>query len=373
MELVGKVTFDDSFVEDNLILFIKGNQHKSFINKFSGYIFECNELPSEFRDNLIKNNIKFITGISCENVNTGDVIEINSKRNSFKTLYKINSLDNIILTTNQCNNNCIMCPDSNGIRESRKNADINKLKLLVNLMDSKTKFVCITGGEPTLLKQDLFDLLEVCRKKLNNAEFIMLTNGRTFYYENYTRQFIKHSPTNIILGIPIHSYKEEIHDKITRAKGSYVQTFTGIKNLLKYDQLVEIRVVINKLNYLDLNNIAEMIAKEFPNCYRVNFMAMEILGNAYFNVDDVWVDFKEFNKILENACMTLLSKGIRTYIYNIPLCHINKKFWSITKKSITQYKIRYGEECDGCKVRDKCGGFFSSTKKFKNLKGIGMS
>lgn len=373
MELVGKVVLDNLCTEDSTILFIKDSQYESYKDGYKGYIFESNDIPNELKERLIHNNVKFISGISSKNVKPGDIVEMNLEKNSCKVLYKIDSADNVILTTNQCNNNCIMCPDADGIRKSRQNADINKLKLIVNLIDNKTKFICITGGEPTLLKQDLFGLLDICKRRLNNTEFIMLTNGRAFYYENYTRKFVSCSPTNIIIGIPIHSSKEEVHDLITRARGSYKQTFTGIKNLLKYNQLVEIRVVINKLNYSELNAIAEMIVAEFPECYRVNFMAMEILGNAYFNIEDVWVDFQEFSEILEKACMTLLSRGIRAYIYNIPLCYVNKKLWSITKKSITEYKIKYGEECNNCKVRDKCGGFFYSTKKFKNLKGIGIS
>ena len=373
MKLIGKITFDNSIIEDNTILFIRCDRYELYRSGFNGYIFENSSIPDELQESLVKDNIKFICGVSCENIMQGDIAEIDLKKNSCKILYKINSNENVILTTNQCNNNCIMCPDTDGIRKNRHNADINQLKLLVELMDDKTKFVCITGGEPTLLKENLFDLLESCKRRLNNTEFIMLTNGRAFYYENYTRRFLKSSPTNIIIGIPLHSYKEDVHDFITRVKGSFTQTFVGIKNLLEHNQLIELRVVINKFNYLDLNHIAEMISEEFPDCYRVNFMAMEILGNAYLNVEDVWVDFDKFSKILEKACMTLLSKGIRAYIYNIPLCYVDKKLWSITKKSITEYKIKYGEECGNCKVKDKCGGFFYSTKKFRNLKGIGIS
>lgn len=372
MELVGKVTVNNSDIDDNSILVIKDNDYESFKDGFLGYIFESSILPIKLKESLVKNKIQFITECNIDHIDSGDVVKLDSDRNSLKMLYKINSSENVILITNQCNNNCIMCPDSDGIRKTRHNADIEAIKLSIKLMDNKTKFICITGGEPTLVKQDLFDILDTCTNKLNNTEFIMLTNGRTFYYENYTKEFIKHSPNNIVIGIPIHSYNKDVHDKITRVEGSYIQTTNGIKNLLKHKQLVEIRVVINKLNYLDLNKIAEMICVEFPNCHRVNFMAMEILGNAYFNLDEVWVDFKDFKENLEKASMTLLSKGIRTYIYNIPLCYVNKKLWSITKRSITESKIRYGEECTDCKVKEKCGGFFYSTKKFKNLKGIGI-
>ena len=372
MEFVGKITYDNADLKDNSILVIKDNEYEAFKEGFTGYIFEGNSLPDKLKKYLLNKKIQFISGVNINKMESGDIVNLNFEKTSLKVLYKGSSTEQIILTTNQCNNNCIMCPDSDGIRKTRHNADINSLIAAIKLMDNNTKFICITGGEPTLLKQDLFEILDTCTNRFNNAEFIMLTNGRTFYYENYIREFIKHSPNNMIIGIPLHSHRKEIHDDITRANGSYVQTVSGIKNLLKYKQLVEIRVVINKLNYLDLVNIAEMISTEFQNCHRVNFVAMEILGNAYMNLDEVWIDFEDFKEQLEKACIILLSKGIRSYIYNIPLCYIDKKFWSITKRSITEYKVRYGEECEGCKVKEKCGGFFFSTKKFKNLKGMGI-
>lgn len=372
MELVGKITYDNLEKEENCILVIKDKDYKEFKRGFFAYIFESNILPKELEEDLLEKSVKFISGIDITKLASGDVVKINLTKNSLKVLYKSDSSEQVILTTNQCNNNCIMCPDSDGIRITRHNADVNIIKSAIKLIDNDTKYICITGGEPTFLKEELFYILDICRDKFQNAEFIMLTNGRTFYYENYTKEFIKHCPSNIIVGIPLHSHKEYVHDEITRVKGSHVQTVNGMKNLLKHKQLVEIRIVINKLNYLDLNNIAKMITRAFSNSYRVNFMAMEMLGNAYANREEVWVDFIEFKEQLEMACLTLLSSGIRAYIYNIPLCYIDQKFWSITKKSITGYKVKYGEECEGCKVKEKCGGFFYSTKKFKNLKGIGI-
>lgn len=372
MELIGKVVLDNSYLEDNLILFIKNDGYELISDEFIGYIFEDDILPHKLKQKLEKDKVQFITGINRSNIDSEDVVEINSSRNSYRILYRINSVENTILTTNQCNNNCIMCPDSNGIRCVRNNVDVNKLILTVSLMNKNTKFICITGGEPTLLKEQLFNLLDVCTSKLNKTEFIMLTNGRAFYYQEYTKEFLKHSPNNMIFGIPIHSHKEHVHDDITRANGSYMQTIKGINNLIECKQLVEIRIVINKFNYFDLNNIAEMICIQFNNCYRVNFMAMEILGNAYTNIDELWVDFQDFKKNLHKACITLLSNGIQTYIYNIPLCFVDAKLWNITKRSISENKISYGDECEECRVKERCGGFFFSTKKFKSLKGIGI-
>lgn len=370
MERIGRVVFTKNENKDDKVLYIKkGKFNNIYEEGYAGYLFEEEVLSDDILSRFFNGNIPYAVGIRDSNVCDGDVIEFNANRKTIKVLYKVNSYENVILTTNQCNNNCIMCPDPDSIRQSRNNADIEKLKLLVSLMDKNSGFLCITGGEPAMLKEDLFELLDTCKSHLNNTEFLMLTNGRIFCYEEYTEKFINHSPNGIIIGIPVHSYKQEIHDEITRVKGSFVQTCNGIRNLLKYNQLVEIRVVINKYNYKDLPKMAQMICDEFPDCYRVNFMAMEILGNAYLNCEDVWVDFDEIKSSIEKACTILLLKGIRAYIYNMPLCYIDKKYWGLVKKSITDYKIRYSEECSNCAVKEECGGFFASTLKFKKLRG----
>ena len=36
--------------------------------------------------------------------------------------------------------------------------------------------------------------------------------------------------------------------------------------------------------------------------------------------------------------------------------------WPYAKKSISDWKNEYFAECDGCQVRDRCGGFFSSAR-----------
>ena len=73
-----------------------------------------------------------------------------------RILYRDDSNDNAIVVTNQCNSNCIMCPDSDIVRNTRENPDIKKLIEQVKYIPNDTKHITITGGEPGLLKENLF-------------------------------------------------------------------------------------------------------------------------------------------------------------------------------------------------------------------------
>jgi len=154
------------------------------------------------------------------------------------------------------------------------------LKEIINLMDIKTPYLCITGGEPTILRDELFEVLILCKERLNNTEYIMLTNGRMFSSKRYTYDFIKAKPLHMTLGIPLYSNSASLHDVITSVKGSFEQTIRGITNLIQDGQAVEIRVVVTKLNVSVLEGIAQLIASLFPKVFRVNFMALEMSGNA---------------------------------------------------------------------------------------------
>jgi hypothetical protein len=92
-------------------------------------------------------------------------------------------------------------------------------------------------------------------------------------------------------------------------------------------------------------------------------MAMEMMGNAAVNRNDLWIEYKEVFKKIKKAIDLLVCVGIDVKLYNFPLCCINRGYWHIAAKSITQYKIRYMDECEICRVKDICGGFFYSTKQ----------
>ena len=97
-------------------------------------------------------------------------------------------------------------------------------------------------------------------------------------------------------------------------------------------------------------------------------MALEVMGNAYKNREDVWIDFEKVQKSLYSACIYLIKNGILVNLYNFPLCNINEKLYSISHKSISDYKVRFKEECEGCLLKNMCGGFFNSTINVKSIK-----
>lgn len=88
-------------------------------------------------------------------------------------------------------------------------------------------------------------------------------------------------PNHTLIGIPLHAATSSLHDHITQVPGSFIQTVQGITNLLKQGLRIEIRIVVTKLNVMDLKNLAAFIAENFKGIDHVCIMAMEMTGNAY--------------------------------------------------------------------------------------------
>lgn len=339
-----------------------------FQEGYNGYLFDAEILPDYIKEYLSQYDIPYLSGINgIDTIKDHDIIEIIPLRKIARVWFRADSNDNAIVVTNQCNCNCIMCPEPFTIRQNDV-VSVEKIMNLLRLIEIHPQYLCITGGEPTLLKEKLFDILDVCRDRFPYTKFNLLTNARMFSYENYVKEFNMHKPQNMSIGIPIYGDNSEVHDAITDTNGSFIQSMKGIKNLIESGNQIELRIVVSKMNYNRLVELSTFIIKELPKVKRVSIMGLEMLGNAIINKEKVWIYYEEMKENLTDTAVNFIGHGIETYFYNFPLCFIDEKLWSITHKSISDYKVRYYNECEDCKVKAKCGGFFNSTINLKEIK-----
>lgn len=296
-----------------------------------------------------------------------DVFEISASGNAYK-YYNNLSVDNAILVTNRCNSNCIMCPTAESIRRKNEEYTADELIKIAKHIPSDAPHITITGGEPFLIKEDMFKLLNYLKLQLSDTSFLLLTNGRAFCSKKYVSLFKETAPPDILLGIPIHGFNSQTHDYITQAEGSFSQTFCGIKNLLSAGARVELRIVVSGLNADFITEIAELISAEFKTAFCVKFIGLEMTGNAAKNSKQVWIDYPTAFQKSKKGVDILVESGIDVGIYNFPLCAVDKKYWNICEKSISDYKVRFASECSKCTVKDACGGMFSGTVRMAKEK-----
>ena len=285
-----------------------------------------------------------------------------------RVLFRANSEHNSILLTERCNNYCLMC--------SQPPKDVDDSWLLdealtaIEMVPRSTKSLGFTGGEPTLYGQKLIELLNACKSWIPETGIHLLSNGRAFSDFTFTQSYASINHPDLMVGIPVYSSDPVNHDYVVQAKGAFDETIRGILNLKRLGQKVEIRVVLHKQTYQGLTDLAQFIVRNLLFVDHVALMGLEMMGFTRANLGDLWIDPVEYKNELSKAVDILRVAGIRTSIYNLPLCLINPDSEPAYVKSISDWKNEYAGECAPCKRKDECGGFFSSGIKYGYSKSI---
>ena len=269
--------------------------------------------------------------------------------------------DNVLFVTSRCSNQCIMCCQPPSVDSDYATLFSHNMQL-IECADSDTDEICITGGEPTLIGDDLFKYMEKIWECLPNTTIQLLSNGRAFSNISYLSDFISHVKGKIYFGIPVHSDNFVDHDFIAGAHNSFYQTIEGLQNLGKLHYDIEIRIILLKQNVTRLPQIADFIIMNLPFVSQVSFMGLEIIGNAYNNYMDIVEEPSGFVDSLSKAISVLDDCKIKSRIFNLPLCLIPEDLWIYTCKSISQWKIKYTKRCNSCVVKQNCCGIFSTSQ-----------
>ena len=315
-------------------------------------------------------SIPLVYGVEgLENLKEGDVLLI-EPNGLINVLYQKASNDNAILLTENCNASCIMCSQPMENSEAVTN-NINEK--LIKLMNKNTKFLGITGGEPTTAKSELVKTIIACKKYLPNTGINLLTNGILLEDFEYVKDIASIGHPNLIFQIPIYSDTDTEHNKIV-GKDAFYKTIKGLHNLALFRQKIELRTVIFSLNYKRLPGIAEFIYRNFPFVAHVALMGLEVIHRARENIKLLWIDPHLYGNELFKAVQILHRADINVSIYNHQLCIIPKSLRQFARKSISDWKRGYPSICEECAVRNDCGGVFTTSEKWlsKYLQPIKM-
>jgi His-Xaa-Ser system radical SAM maturase HxsC len=166
-----------------------------------------------------------------------------------------------------------------------------------------------------------------------------------------------------MLGIPLYSDVDNLHDYVVQARGAFEETMLGFYNLAKVGVRLELRVVLHQQTYQRLPKLAEFIWRNLAFVEHVALMGLEMFGFTPRNLDVLWIDPVDYQRQLEEATLALAARGMNVSIYNHQLCTIPRSLWPFARKSISDWKNVYLEACDECSVRQYCGGFFQSATK----------
>lgn len=297
-----------------------------------------------------------------DHLRSKDIVVMEPTNGFIRTLYRPDSDHNVIFATGRCNSNCLMCSQPPQDRDDEGALTKRNLEL-IRLIGKPPARLAITGGEPTLLGDRLFAIITALRDKFPETYSHMLTNGRIFAWCGFTARLAAIEHPNFVLGIPFYSDDSAIHDHVVQAKGAFDQTVIGLHQLARYGLRTELRVVLHALTIPRLPQLAEYIYRNLTFVEHIALMGLENIGYAPRNMDKLWIDPHDYVEQLEAAVEILSTRMMSVSIYNHQLCVLPRQLWKFARKSISDWKNIYLDECQTCAVREQCGGFFQWATK----------
>ncbi len=302
-----------------------------------------------------------------------------------------------ILLTEKCNSECKYCYEKsmkefdNGLDKKFKfdftepcSSEINLDKLKKFLSQDKTPVVVFYGGEPLL---NISKLKEIMDKLGDSVGYCMQTNGKLLnelaseYMNNFSRILVsidgnrertdfnrgKGTYDKVIKNIKLireKGFKGEIVARMTISQ-EFPDLFEQVKNVLDLNLFDSVHWQLDAGFYK--NDFDEEKIKNFFKNYNlsvnklVNFCVEEIKKGRVLKV---YPFFGIANRLLGKDKETRIQCGAGYAGYAVttngkiagcPILNNIKDFYcgNLDSKKLKEIKI---EECDGCEVREICGG-----------------
>jgi His-Xaa-Ser system radical SAM maturase HxsC len=340
------------------------DQRKERIRFFASANLPDDESLSGYRALLCHDELKSAPGLplihrlrDSDHLRDGDIVVLEGNTGLVRSLYRPYELHHHLFVTERCNSNCLMCSQPPKDRDDVEALTERNLEL-IKLIGQPPAYLTITGGEPTLLGDNLFTLVSQLKLSMPETELHMLTNGRAFAWPEYSRRFAGIEHPNISVGIPLYSDCAGAHDHVVQAKGAFDQTVAGLHQAARNGIRVEIRVVLHRLTIPRLTKLVEYIYRNLTFVEHVALMGLEYTGYTPRNIEQLWIDPLDYQDQLEQAIEFLAMRNMTVSIYNLQLCVLRPSLWKYSRQSISDWKNVYSGVCDACAVRRQCGGFF---------------
>lgn len=371
----------------NEIIFGKENNISFLVNKRTGDYYELDDktknIINKVRLNKIikKENLPLINNLKKEGVIVADQHGVDD---SLHVQWHI---------TEKCNLKCSHCYQENvktsdlSIKEMKRFVDHFVYVLKKQEMSGS---MSITGGEPLILGEKFWDLVQYIKSADLPIQTYVLTNG-TLITPQVAKKLAKY---DVGCQISFDGHDAKTHDGI-RGKGNFLKALHGAKNVITTGMPVSIHCVIMKQNVDYIKDMINLCVKN--NFKRLTFSRLVLLGrgkklkNQLLSPLEVEKAFKviynfakKYNsKLSVNTDRTLWCNidkniggvcptGFSTLVINAdgsvyPCRRLPIKVGDIIENSI--FEIWYGSEvmrnlrdhkkikgCGECKLLEKCGG-----------------
>ncbi len=296
----------------------------------------------------------------------GDVVLLLPGKKILHRLIRASSQHNTFLVTEQCDQLCIMCSQP----PKRYHVDLFDSFLEAVTLAPRDARIGISGGEPLLHKTRLFSFLIQAQIQRPDVGFHILTNGQHFDREDLPILRSLNSE-QILWGVPIYAADTANHDRIVKKDGAFNKLLESFAILASGGARIELRTVVLSSNFSLLANLSHFITRHLSFVDFWAIMQLENIGFARKNWEAEFFDSSKDFSAIAHAIDISASRGSEVVLYNFPLCTVPAAYRSWCANSISDWKQKYLEQCEGCLQKSMCTGFFEWYPPDKGFSKIG--
>ena len=283
----------------------------------------------------------------------GDVLLVIPGRGKAERLIRANSPHNTLLITERCDQLCVMCS------QPPKKTHDDRFELLeaACLLAPQGLLLGISGGEPTLYKEQLLALLERVLARRPDLQFHVLSNAQ--HFENVDIERLA-SPRfkRVSWGIPLYAASAVLHDDIVGKAGAFTLLEAGLGRLAMAGARVELRTVLLSENVAQLPTLSRYVAARLQFIEAWSIMQLEHIGFAKGRWSELFVDHRNNFAPIADALNQALLHGVRAQMFNFPRCTVPPEYRHLAIASISDWKRKYAPACTSCTEQVQCSGFF---------------
>jgi His-Xaa-Ser system radical SAM maturase HxsC len=283
----------------------------------------------------------------------GDVVMVDPHAGVAERLVRSASSHNTFLVTERCDQLCVMCSQPPKKTHMDRWAEFKAAALLAPAGCT----LGISGGEPTLYKDDLLAFLEAVLAERPDLHFHILSNGQHFSRADVQR-LRERAFRHLTWGIPLYSSDPASHDAIVMKKGAHERLRNGLAILLESGAHVELRTVLLSSNIAHLAALARYVSAHLGFIDQWSIMQLENIGFARNRFMDLIVDSVEVFPQIAEAIDIAELYGVRVALFNFPRCAIPRAYQHYSVRSISDWKQKFAPECHHCREQAECSGFF---------------
>ena len=296
-----------------------------------------------------------IDGVPADDLD-GDVVLVVPHGNGVaraERILRARSPHNTLLVTERCDQLCVMCS------QPPKKTHVDRFAWFEEacLLAEPDSLIGVSGGEPTLYKEELLGMMERVLEARPDLEFHVLSNGQHFEAGDVARL---RDPRyrRVSWGIPLYAARADLHDKIVGKDGAFARLEGSFAHLIKSGARVELRTVLLSNNLGGLPALARYVTARLRFIEVWSIMQLERTGFARNRWAQLRVDHRRCFETIAAALDCAELHGIRAQLFNFPRCTVPAQYRDRAPASISDWKRKYMPACAGCGEREACCGYF---------------